>query len=120
MRLSMKVRFRLRTALLAFLVLAVALAWPSYVVQRCQREQECARRLRAMGATVTFHYQEESFLLGPAVAPGPRSLRRIFGNEFFARVHTVAFSPPARQPSLGDAARQPASDADFRWTPEDL
>ncbi len=91
-----RLQFSLRTMLLAMLVVALLLGWLGEKAKVARRQQRAAEAILAIGGHVQYAYQRVLWTASttprPAVArepPGPRWLRWMLGEHFFAQAVLV-------------------------------
>lgn len=85
-------RFRLRTLLIATLALSLACGYLGRHLYRQSIERPIVDRIIAAGGQVRYDYQRDERVFGGyswAQPPGPYLLRRLFGDDLFARVEAV-------------------------------
>ena len=102
----MKLTFGLRTLFFAILSLSVVLGLAAPLLHRWRREQRVVAEVERRGGNVYYHH-EMSPSSNPAMTPpGPAWLRAIFGQNCFARVHSVWLQhwdvPAWKHPPLQD------------------
>lgn len=93
-------QFRLRTLLIAVLVLSLPLSWLAVRMDRARRQREAVEAIRALGGQVVYDWQSTPWG-GPAKWPRyPAWLRNLLGEDFFQRVVTVIFGKSPYQPTV--------------------
>jgi hypothetical protein len=86
-------QFRLRTLFVIVAIAAVPCGWLAWKMDHKRRERAAVATIRKLGGTVYYNYDYEGvFPAFPKEPPGPAWLRRVFGDDFFAQVVTVAFA----------------------------
>jgi len=79
-------QFGLRSLLLLVTAIGLGLGWASWKLNEIRQHQRVVEEVRRLGATVSFEHQ----LNNPnPVAPGPRWLKRILGEDFLAEVTQI-------------------------------
>ena len=72
------------------LLLAMALAAGGAVAYRARQEQQSVAAIEKLGGSVYYHHQVDGHIFDEsAEPPGPAWLRRYFGENCLAKVHTV-------------------------------
>src|SRR5262249_32517948 len=79
------ITFSLRTLLIVMTLLCVGIGWKMNKVGNWRRAVAEAQRL---GATITYFHDLDA-TTSPAEPPGPKWLRRIFGDDFFEEVSQI-------------------------------
>jgi Leucine-rich repeat (LRR) protein len=91
-------QFSLRTMLLVTLLVALVLGWLAEKIDVAWRQQRAAESILKLGGQVHYGYQ---FFSAPGTLssgppprpPGPKWLRWLMGEHFFARVAVVTYPP---------------------------
>ena len=78
-------QFRLRTLLIAILVLSVPLSWFAVRKEKARRQREAVEEIERLGGTVFYPYD------GLLVPPKRTWLRKLLGNDFFDKVDSVTY-----------------------------
>ncbi len=91
LRLRKLLQFRLGTLLMAVTIIAV---WLGMLVNKANRQKRAIAAIDAAQGVIHFDYQfDVNGQRHPnAEPPGPKSLRRLLGDEYFRKVVTVDFS----------------------------
>jgi len=83
-------QYSLRTLLLLMLLASIGMSWFAVKMQRARRQREAVEAIEKLGGWVRFDYQvNQSIVLAsspPPQPPGPEWLRRVLGDDFFAKV----------------------------------
>ena len=87
-------QFRLRTLLIAILVLSLPLSWFAVRMERARRQRETVKAIERIGGRVEYDYMvdKNGLHIMNAQPPGPVWLRALLGNDFFSDVVTVNLS----------------------------
>ncbi len=75
-------QFRLRTLLIAVLVLSLPLSWFAVRMERARRQKEAVRAIERLNGRVMYRVK----------VPFPKSLHRLLGHDFFDTVAGVDFN----------------------------
>ncbi len=75
-------QFRLRTLLLAILVLSLPLSWFAWRMKQARRQKEAVAAIYELGGYMVYEG-------GPRIEPPSSLLRTLLGNEFFDKVEEV-------------------------------
>lgn len=83
-------QFRLRTLLIAVLVLSLPLSWFAVRLERARRQREAVETIRQLGGAVRYGYHDS--ICDPAEHPPVPSLfLKLLGDDFFSDVVGVGF-----------------------------
>lgn len=94
-------RYSLRALWIAVTVIAVASAWLGARYRAKLRERDAVNTLtrEKIGEVVyDWQYDPEKWINPSATPPGPSWIRGLFGDDFFANVHLVAFGKTYENP----------------------
>lgn len=84
-------QFRLRTLLIAIVVLSLPLSWVGVIIQRARNQMKAVRAIQTVGGEVRYNYRRayvssnEWDSLSSCAAP-PQWMRALVGNEFSVAV----------------------------------
>lgn len=97
-------RFSMRTLLIVMTLLCVGIGWKMNQVRNLRRAVAEAQRL---GATISYFHELDA-TTSPAEPPGPKWLRRIFGDDFFEEVDQIQiYNDQANDDTLALIAKLP-------------
>lgn len=83
-------QFRLRTLLIAVLLLAVPLSWIAMRIEKARRQREAVEAIAKLGGGVRYDYHDG--VCDPAEHPPiPSLLLKLLGDDFFSDVVGVGF-----------------------------
>jgi Leucine Rich repeat len=85
-RRRFRLRFSLRTFLIAFTLIGVFLGWFGRELVRVRRQREVVNQYLASGAKVHFDYQFDGKNFNVATPPAPKILLRMFGDDLFTHL----------------------------------
>lgn len=87
--------------MLVTLLFAVFFSWLGVEIRRAQDEAPAVTAIRAIGGEVYYQHERHTpYGRQPPEPPGPKWLRRILGDQFFARVSIVSYPPRATDADL--------------------
>lgn len=104
-------QFRLRTLLIAVLLLALPLSWFAMRMEKAHRQREAVEAIRRMGGVTFFVGEATPPPVGRSVLdmrPYPAWLRKWLGDDFFDEVAGVTF-PPQSEGNFSDQYPPPPS-----------
>lgn len=84
-------QFRLRTLLIAVLVLSLPLSWFGMSLEKARRQRKAVMRIEELGGGVVYDWECN---LNPFFEPSPTRLRTWLGNDFFDKVVMVILYGP--------------------------
>lgn len=96
-----RLQFRLRTLLIAVLVLSLPLSWFAVRMERARRQREAVEAIELLGGFVLYDWQLTPPPTGMTVQqakPYPLWTRRLIGDDFFDEVLVVSLAPSDEVP----------------------
>jgi hypothetical protein len=92
-------QYRLRTLFVVMFLTAAACSWLAVKMEHARKQKEAVEGLSRLNAHVTYDYEEGLRTVPPGAdreKNGPKSLRRIIGDDFFNSVTRVYLTVPSR------------------------
>ena len=102
-------QFRLRTLLIAVMLLALPLSWVAVRMERARRQREVVDEIVRLGGVSLYDWEATPPPIGQSmldVKPYPAWLRKLLGDDFFDTVASVSFPP---QPEWDPSHQTPSS-----------